>query len=460
MTAGVPGIGLGGLFHLVSALLGPLVELVRTVRGRSSRRRWLGVMRAFALAVAMLAAIDATFRAIFLFVPARAGHSGLAIPIVPIAMTLSLLALLLAVAKGAQLAASARRGSRRSLIRTVRGRSSRARWASVARQLLIAVAMISVVGAMLGVVGLVSGAGLIQGLSFSLLVLTVTTGILAFLVVSAKLVQLCSRGARRGRRTNFERRLLEPLAYTALALALAVATASVLRGRDAYEVLTVTEGRDSATAALAWIAQGAAEINAPAGSPGLILVALALVMTTWTLVPLALARRLVRSASAVSLALLAAWLIALGVSGGELLPGLPGSQSTRPSEASPRTQNRPAPAPAQSHPQSHQSTRAVRTASPSPARSGSASGTSSGSGTAGGTGSGSAGGTSNGSGSGTTDSQGSNPKPTAPQPVQSPSTPSTPPSTSQGQGTTPTTGAPTDSPGNLPSDSQAPGQLP
>ena len=355
-------------------------------------------MRAFALAVAMLAAIDATFRAIFLFVPARAGHSGLAIPIAPIAMTLSLLALLLAVAKGAQLAASARRGSRRSLINTARGRSSRARWASVARQLLIAVAMISVAGAMLGVVGLVSGAGLIQGLSsFSLLALTVTTGILAFLVVSAKLVQLCSRGARRGRRANFERRLLEPLANTelalarvvAIALALVVATAFVLRGRDAYEVLTVTEGQDSATAALAWIAQGAAEINAPAGSPGLILVALALVMMTWTLVPLALARRLVRSASAVSLALLAAWLIALGVSGGELLPGLPGSQSTRPSEASSRTQNPPAPAPAQSHPQSHQSTRAVRTASPSPAGSGSASGTSSDSGTAGGTGSGS-----------------------------------------------------------------------
>jgi cellulose synthase (UDP-forming) len=347
------------------------------------------------------------------------------------------------------------------LINTARGRSSRARWASVARQLLIAVAMISVVGAMLGVVGLVSGAGLIQGLSsFSLLALTVTTGILAFLVVSAKLVQLWSRGARLGRRANFERRLLEPLAYTALALALAVATAFVLRGRDAYEVLTVTEGRDSATAALAWIAQGAAEINAPAGSPGLILVALALVMMTSTLVPLALTRRLVRSASAVPLALLAGWLIALGVSGGELLPGSPGSQSTPPSEASSRTQNPPAPASAQSHPQSHQSTRAVRTASPSPAGGGSASGTSSGSGTASGTGSGSGSDTSNGSGSGTTDSQGSNPKPTAPQPVQSPSTPSTPPSTSQDQGTTPTTEAPTDSPGNLPSGSELPGQLP
>ena len=147
--------------------------------------------------------------------------------------------------------------------------------------------------------------------------------------------------------------------------------------------------------------------------------------------------RLLKAASAVSLALLAAWLIALalGVWGGfELLPGLPSSHSTRPSEASSRTQHPPAPAPAQSH----HSARAVRTASPSPDGSGTASGT--------------------GSGTGTTHSQGSNPKATAPQPVQSPSTSSTPPSTSQG--TTTTTGVPTDSPGNLPSGSEVPGELP
>jgi hypothetical protein len=106
------------------------------------------------------------------------------------------------------------------LIRTMRGRSSRARWASVAMQLMLAVAMISVAGALLGLVGLVSGAGLVQGLSsFSLLPLTVTTAILVFVLVSAKLVQLHSRGARRGTRANFERRLLEPLSNTQLALA-------------------------------------------------------------------------------------------------------------------------------------------------------------------------------------------------------------------------------------------------
>src|SRR5215216_5083618 len=162
--------------------------------------------------------------------------------------------------------------------------------------------------------------------------------------------------------------------------------------------------------------------------------------------------RLLKAASAASLTLLAAWLIALalGVWGGfGSLPGLPSFHSTGPSEASSRTQHPPAPSPAQSHPQSHpqshQSARAVRTASPSPAGSGT-SGTGSGTGT--------------GSGSGTTHSQGSNPMATAPQPVESPSTSSAPPSTSQGQGTTTTTEVPTDSPGSLPSGSEMPGQLP
>lgn len=152
-------------------------------------------------------------------------------------------------------------------------------------------------------------------------------------------------------------------------------------------------------------------------------------------------RRLLKAAGAASFGLLAAWLIALalGVWGGfESLPGLPNSDSTRPSEATSRTQDPRAPAPPQSHPQSHQSARAVRTASPSPAGSGS--------------------GSSGGGGSGTTHSQDTNPKATAPQPVQSPSTSSTPPSTSHD--TTTTTEVPTDSPGNLPSGSEVPGQLP
>lgn len=93
------------------------------------------------------------------------------------------------------------------LVLTVRGRSSRARWANVGRQFLIAVVMICAVGGLLGLVGLVSGVGPVQGLtSFSLLPLIATASLLAFILITAKLVQLFLRGGGRGRPVNLERR--------------------------------------------------------------------------------------------------------------------------------------------------------------------------------------------------------------------------------------------------------------
>jgi cellulose synthase (UDP-forming) len=115
------------------------------------------------------------------------------------------------------------------------------------------------------------------------------TNALIYTVVTAAVVMVHVRENRAQRTMPWFKFAGVQLAATA-AVALAVATAFVLRGRDAYEVLTVTEGHDSATAALAWFAQGAADMSAPAGSPGLILVALGLVMTAGTLVPLALRR--------------------------------------------------------------------------------------------------------------------------------------------------------------------------
>jgi hypothetical protein len=41
----MPGAGIGGIFYLLSAVLMPFRELYRTLRGRSSRARWLGVGR-------------------------------------------------------------------------------------------------------------------------------------------------------------------------------------------------------------------------------------------------------------------------------------------------------------------------------------------------------------------------------------------------------------------------------
>jgi hypothetical protein len=40
MTAGLPGTGIGGVFYLLLAVLMPFRELVRMLRGKSSRQRW------------------------------------------------------------------------------------------------------------------------------------------------------------------------------------------------------------------------------------------------------------------------------------------------------------------------------------------------------------------------------------------------------------------------------------
>lgn len=61
MAAGLPGVGLSGLFMLLSALLMPVVELVQTARGRSSAARWRLVGRQWGLAAAMVAGYFAVF---------------------------------------------------------------------------------------------------------------------------------------------------------------------------------------------------------------------------------------------------------------------------------------------------------------------------------------------------------------------------------------------------------------
>ncbi|WP_119069667.1 hypothetical protein [Rubrobacter indicoceani] len=68
MHAGIPGIGLGGLFFVLSAFLMLATELVRTFQGRSSLRRWrvVGLQSAIAsgivlVTVLMLWLLDALF---------------------------------------------------------------------------------------------------------------------------------------------------------------------------------------------------------------------------------------------------------------------------------------------------------------------------------------------------------------------------------------------------------------
>jgi hypothetical protein len=60
MSAGLPGTGIAGVFYLAGALLMPVVELGRTVRGRSTLARWRLVLRQFTVACAILAGVWTT----------------------------------------------------------------------------------------------------------------------------------------------------------------------------------------------------------------------------------------------------------------------------------------------------------------------------------------------------------------------------------------------------------------
>jgi hypothetical protein len=69
MTAGIPGIGLGGLFFVISALLMVILELYRTVRGRSSLARWRFVGYQAAIAAGIVLATAAALWLLELALP-------------------------------------------------------------------------------------------------------------------------------------------------------------------------------------------------------------------------------------------------------------------------------------------------------------------------------------------------------------------------------------------------------
>ena len=57
MTVGLPGTGIGGVFYLLSALLMPFTEIVKTLRGKSSLADWRLVIKQLSLGLAILAAM-------------------------------------------------------------------------------------------------------------------------------------------------------------------------------------------------------------------------------------------------------------------------------------------------------------------------------------------------------------------------------------------------------------------
>jgi hypothetical protein len=110
VSAGLPGLGLGGLFFIFSALLAPFRQLLRTFRGRSRADEWAMVGRQFAQATAMVAAIDLSLRLAYLGIAAAglgnapSAVSATVIPLTLIGITSALLVGVLVTAKFADIA--------------------------------------------------------------------------------------------------------------------------------------------------------------------------------------------------------------------------------------------------------------------------------------------------------------------------------------------------------------------
>jgi hypothetical protein len=105
MSAGLPGLGLGGLFFILSALVAPFFELGRMARGRSSAASRRTVARQFAQAALMVAAVDLTLRLAYVCLSALGladpppADAVTVLPMTLIGITAGLLALVLCAAK-------------------------------------------------------------------------------------------------------------------------------------------------------------------------------------------------------------------------------------------------------------------------------------------------------------------------------------------------------------------------
>ncbi len=110
MSAGLPGLGLGGLFFIFSALLAPFRQLLQTLGGRSRAGDWATIARQFAQATMIVAAIDLSLRLAYLGIAAAglgsppSAVSATVIPLTLIGITAALLVAVLAMAKFADIA--------------------------------------------------------------------------------------------------------------------------------------------------------------------------------------------------------------------------------------------------------------------------------------------------------------------------------------------------------------------
>ena len=106
MNAGLPGIGISGVFYIVSALLMPFAEAARAVRRQPRRRPWRTVFAHWTVAAVMVAAMYGTAR-LLMFVLRVTGHdvadgrlwSGVVMSLIPFVLVLGAVQLV-AVVRG------------------------------------------------------------------------------------------------------------------------------------------------------------------------------------------------------------------------------------------------------------------------------------------------------------------------------------------------------------------------
>jgi hypothetical protein len=109
MFAGLPGLGLGGFFFVLSALAAPLLELPRLARGQSSAGAWREIARNVVISLLIVAMVDFALRVAYVCTWLLGDGSAdrlndlTVLPAGPMALTLLLLATVLATAKFAQL---------------------------------------------------------------------------------------------------------------------------------------------------------------------------------------------------------------------------------------------------------------------------------------------------------------------------------------------------------------------
>src|SRR5262245_37345189 len=114
MTVGIPGVGFGGIFYLISALFMPIREVVKTARGESTVERWGVVAKQWSLAAGILVALWATGWGLgHVLTPALLARTGagagrLAAPhnvlkVTALAMSLGMLAILVIIVRVAHL---------------------------------------------------------------------------------------------------------------------------------------------------------------------------------------------------------------------------------------------------------------------------------------------------------------------------------------------------------------------